>query len=498
MTSTPPVAPARFVRSHRRPTVPRPRTGLVLGAGVALLVVAAGTTAALAVERPFLLATLGFLVALALVELVRVTRPAPPPWWVAQLAILPWGALVLLPWAVRRTATATWIAAQTPLRDLDLPLTRDIHLLALLGLTAGTVLALVLPAARGGQQTAGGGALSWSRVAVGLSAPIALFGLSFVLAGRPLSALWRLGGDVLYAVNVDTEQGIAFLDSMPVVATIAFLVAVAVRRRQQERPPVAEVVLLVALAILLLGLGVRSRLYILALGWLVAQYGPSLARTSRRAERFVVAAVCGIAALYGAAYGAVAIASLRSGVEASNERSMASQAVDSLDVIGTTEALLLSGARVGELAGRSYTELPLLFVPRRFLPDKPGPASDELMRQTLSETAGFSAPAWVEPVLNFSTGAAFAFGALYALVIISVLRRLQRLPWGLAGAAAALGPVWLLVSYQLLSRLTSLQLLTSFVSITLGLVIGAQVTRPPRRERADSPADPAAATSAGS
>jgi hypothetical protein len=171
----------------------------------------------------------------------------------------------------------------------------------------------------------------------------------------------------------------------------------------------------------------------------------------------------------------VQIAALRSGQDAPPASELIDTTVDSLDVVGTAE-VLFQRVRPGELAGESYTQLPQLFLPRRFAPDKQSPIADDLVRTQLIESSGFSAPLWIEPVLNFGTAGALVFGMLYALVAVLALQWLALTTRTVPTALALLGPVWLMLSYQLLSRLTAFGLLTTFGSFVGGAVMCAALS----------------------
>jgi hypothetical protein len=450
--------------------------GWALSAGLALAAVA--VVAVYLTVEPLLLAVAAYLLGAAIVEAVRRSRKHPVPWWVAHVALAPWPVIVLLPWIERKLVAGSWAIAQTPLYDLDLPLTRRYHLVALIGFVAGTCLALII-----GQRIAQarGGAkqppvrVEWRAVLALVGVAFATFLLSFRVADRPITALWRLGGDIIYAQNADDTQRLSVLDLAPIAAIGVLLVAAAVRRRIQSRPGALELSLLGVLMLLLLGQGNRFRLYLLVFGWLLIQFAPLLGRRDGRVTRVVVATVICVPLLVLSSVATVQIAALRSGQDAPPASELIDTTVDSLDVVGTAE-VLFQRVRPGELAGESYTQLPQLFLPRRFAPDKQSPIADDLVRTQLIESSGFSAPLWIEPVLNFGTAGALVFGMLYALVAVLALQWLALTTRTVPTALALLGPVWLMLSYQLLSRLTAFGLLTTFGSFVGGAVMCAALS----------------------
>lgn len=453
----------------------------VLGSALLVILglVAVAVSAVYLTVEPLLLAVAAYLLGAGLVEAVRRSRKSPASWWVAHVALAPWPAIVLLPWVEHKIIAGSWVIAQTPLYDLDLPSTRRFHLVALVGFVAGSCLALFV-----GQRIAGarrGDAkrqpiqIYWRAVLALFSAALAAFLLSFRLADRPITALWRLGGDIIYSQNVDDTQRLSILDLAPIAAIGVILAAAAVRRRERSRPSALEMALLGVLMILLLGEGNRFRLYLLVFGWLLIQFGPLLGRRQGRATRVaIVTIICG-PLLVVSSFLTVQIAALRSGQDAPPASDVLQVAVDSVDVVGTAE-VLFQRVRPGELAGESYTQLPGLFLPRRFVPDKQSPVADELVRTQLIESSGFSAPLWIEPVLNFGTAGGLVFALLYAFGAVLALQWLVLSTRTVPTALALLGPVWLMLSYQLLSRLTTFGLLTTFASFVGGAALCAALS----------------------
>jgi hypothetical protein len=83
---------------------------------------------------------------------------------------------------------------------------------------------------------------------------------------------------------------------------------------------------------------------------------------------------------------------------------------------------------------------------------------------------------WIEPVLNFGTAGGLVFALLYAFGAVLALQWLMLSTRTVPTALALLGPVWLMLSYQLLSRLTAFGLLTTFTSFVGGAVLCAALS----------------------
>jgi hypothetical protein len=404
-------------------------------------------------------------------------------WWIAYVALVPWAYIVLVPWTY-----FSWRGDWTVLHhniDPHLPRSWGVHLAALVGITFGALISLVLRRRDSHKQLTPYSPvrLRPRRLNLLMGALLLVYGASFVFAGRPLAALWKLSGTVVYGIDVDESTGLLFLDQSLDVGIIVLLVYAAGRRFLHKWPSRVEIGWLLLYALLALGSGVRERLFFLVLGWAVVQFGPEFHGLSRQRPRRVVALVVSALALVATVQLSPLIAEKRARVDTA-DASPLRRAIKTTEVIGSGEALLTNTVQLGVLGGRSYTELPWLFIPRRFSDSKEGPASDSLVRERLSRTAGLSAPLWFEAGLNYGYLGVFGFMSIYAFTAVLFLRRLRRQQSRLAAAGFSLGAVWLLLSYVTLSRLTLFQAIVGILAALLGIGLGSTTLRWKRSGRA--------------
>jgi hypothetical protein len=144
--------------------------------------------------------------------------------------------------------------------------------------------------------------------------------------------------------------------------------------------------------------------------------------------------------------------------------------LSSFDVMGSAEYLLEAGAEPGQLHGSSYLALPSELVPHVLLGSRTSPPA-AAVESAIFGTIGASAPLWEEGVLNFG-----AYGDVISMMLIGVL-------WGaafrwatfsrrrLAITAAAIGPVWILFLYQVLSRILILAVIDLFGGAIIALLL---------------------------
>jgi hypothetical protein len=303
-----------------------------------------------------------------------------------------------------------------------------------------------------------------------------LYAMSFVLAGRGASALWKLGGSVAYYEQTDAATRVAVLDFMPTIATVVLLVTATVRRRQRSLPTWVEVFWLIVLSVLALGSGVRARLYLLVLGWLMVQFGPVLANATRSAVKKGAVIMGAAVVVGGGLWVAGPISQLRSG-QAVGSESPFDVAIQGLDVVSTGEALFARGAESGMLKGKSYSEIPALLLPRRLVGEtKPNPAADVLMRELVDAGAGYAGPLWLESALNFGSVSVVLFGAAYSWVFVRILQ-VRRPRSRFITSVQLLGPVWVLASYIVLSHLTILHLIATIGAMLVGVAVAAASLR---------------------
>lgn len=415
--------------------------------------------------------------AVLLLEVLRRRAVPAVPWWTAHVALIPWATIVLPPW-VFFVREGGWTLLGVPL-SLSLTHTWTIHFLALVGLTLGAALAMV---ARRPQVFSDAEGVNWPKVSTCIAGAMGLYLVSFVLAQRPLAALWRLSGDITYFDNPDQATGIGVLDYMTTVSTGILLTAAAVRRRDHASPTFTEVGWLLLLTVITLGSGSRGRLYLVVVGWLLIQVRPTFTRASavgRAALTFL-----GAGAIIMALSLAGTISVLRTRGAENLQGTSVELAIRGFDVIGSGELLAMRGGTPGILGGRSYTEFPQLLIPRRYAgAEKITPSADELFRDRIDPNAGFSAPYWFEPMLNFGKAGVFLFTAGLSWLAVTLLRRSpDRVGSRFAACVHRLGPVWVLLGYLALSRVTSLQLLLTVGSMIGGVYVGSLCVRSVRSD----------------
>lgn len=418
----------------------------------------------------------GYILVLGGLEALR--RQRRHPWWVTHIAVLPWGVIVLAPWCYF-AVKGSWFTAGRVI-DTHLGETWVLHGLVLVGIAFGSALAVLsaktaLPDQRRGR-------VDWLKLDIVIGACVAVYFVSTIVAGRPIAAMWRLSGSVRYFDDPSAFTPLQILDYFPAVASFALLICTAVRRRGTSKPSGQELVCLVVLSTVSLGSGARSRLYVIVLGWLVIQFGPLLGRGARAATQgtsgvtraAVALAVVGLG--FGAVFSAQVISNLRSRGMGVPQGSLPERVMRDIDVVGTGELLFELGATEGMLKGQSYSELPLLVIPRKLAgADKPrAAAADGLVRSMIDPNAGYAAPLWLEAALNYGGAGALAFGFAYAFIAVRWIAKCGRAKLNFAASIRLLGPVWVLVSYLMLSRLTIYQMLLTLGTAAVGCFAGSR------------------------
>jgi len=431
-----------------------------------------GVAVSLAPIGPLTICLAAFVGSVVLLEVLRRQADPAVPWWMAHVSIIPWATIVLPPW-VFFVGEGRWSLLGVPL-SLSLTHTWTIHLLALLGLTAGAAVALVPRRPRVLSDAEG---VNWPKVSACIGGAMALYFVSFVLAQRPLAALWRLSGDITYFDNPDQATGLGVLEYSTTVATGILLVAAAVRRRDHPYPSMTEVGWLLLLTVITLGSGSRGRLYLVVVGWLLIQVRPMFTRASAIGRAGLTIAGAAVIMLALSLAGTISV--LRTRGAENLQGTSVERAIRGFDVIGSGELLAMRGGTPGVLDGRSYTEFPQLLIPRRYAgAAKITPSADDLVRDRIDPNAGFSAPFWFEPMLNFGKAAAFLFSAGLSWLAVTLLRRSSdRVGNRFAACVHRLGPVWVLLGYLALSRLTGLQLLLTIGSLVGGVYVGSRCVR---------------------
>ena len=401
-------------------------------------------------------------------EADRVARSPAVPWWVMQTFALPWAMIVILPWTLRTTAGRWEVGHQWTLPDLDLPLTWSVNLLALLGFTAGSLVATRNVAVRQVDL----GRVRTEPAALTLALIVFAFLVSYVVMGRPLGSFWRLSGDYSYSSHPGTRASFGPLELTPEVAIMFVIALAALRRGYQRRPIAVELVALLLTAMVTLGSGTRSRFILLALGWIFVQCFPVGAATSVGrpvARRRASVLLCGLA-LAGSFVGLGLIGQARGPTHGGTGTDDAlATSINGLDVIGSSEMLLTRGAQLGSFRGATYTSLPAQMVPNILTGGQnQKPLTVQVTDQYLDPHAGYSAPYWMESALNFGRGGTFIFTILIAVLVVRAQLRALSSNRPLAQVLQRAGPVVLFISYQLLSRIASEQVIYTVGSLALG------------------------------
>lgn len=460
-------------------------TGVLLGPIVVLL------------GRPTLgWSLLAFCVAVAVVEAARTSRPDPPPLLTTHSALAAWAMITLAPWIARGT-TAYWPVPPEGYVLPDLAGTWTINLAALGGIAIVTLAAVPrhLPRIKAKFR------VRWSLATAAVLGLVLMYVAGSLAAGRTLTSLWRLGASSRYA-DFSGSSGLGLLEVVPVVLMVLVLGLTAVRRTYLERPNMAELAVVAGTAVLLLGLAVRYRLIILVAGWFVLQWwsrGPSRQRGSTTLRIIGTSAVGGVLLAF-AGY----VSAVRQGGNAGTLGQLWDRVWSNLDVVSSAELMTFRGASPGMLGGASYTQLPALFLPRAIVPDKPYPAAQDAVNTYLNPFVGYSAPAWFEGWLNFGLFGAAVVAGVVTLTLLGA--------WRAAATRAdhsrawftilALGPVFPLLGYQLLSRLLAFQAISTLLAFALGVFLVALVVVPRGRAASEVTdglvADPSPATAQSS
>jgi len=421
--------------------------------------------------------------AILAIEAKRLMRSPAAPWWITQSLALPWVAVVILPWTWRIVTGRSYVGSRFPPLDLDLPLTWSVNLLALLGFTAGTLMAIRKATIRKVDL----GRVRTEPAALTLMLIFFAFLASYVVAGRPLGSFWRLSGEYSYYSRPETRTSFGPLDLTPVIAIMFVLTLAALRRGYRRRPTVVELVALLLTGIMTLGSGSRTTFLLLTLGWLSIQWLPADThdRVDRRATRRNVSLLlCGLV-LAGSFVGLGLIAQARTPNRGGSETGGAlTVSIESLDVIWSSEMLVARGAQLGGLRGRTYTDLPQQLVPRMAAGgQKQEPLTIQTTEEYLDPHAGFSAPYWMESALNFGRGGTLIYSFLLALLMVRVQLRALSSSRPMAQVFRRVGPVVLLVLYLLLGRISSEQLLHGIGGLVSGAWLAVR-TLPRRGDRA--------------
>ena len=404
-----------------------------------------------------------WLAVLMILECVRILPVNRLPWWIAHGPVLAWGGVALIPWFIALRGGVWLIPIRLTTVPLALPASYDFTLLALLGLAAG-----IIPFALAGLRGAAPASIGTRTEIIHRRAffAIALLSAIYLASLSSLSRLWVLSGTSGENLYSGSNSSHSFLGlSLLVLAGLA-ISSVA----RQHSLSWLEVVLYLMLLLAAFGSAHRDLVMILVASYLILRNPVRRIRSSLIQKLAFLA--LGVIAVWLVGFGGLGqLSVLRSGIPASSPAAYTERTLASLDVMGSAEYLLESGVRPGQLGGASYYKLPAELVPRTLLGSKADPPAITTVQGVFGATAGASAPLWIEGVLNFgavgdvlSMATAAGLWAFFLRKAVSSQSRLGR-------TAAAIGPVWILFSYQALSRILLIASIDVFASIILGILI---------------------------
>jgi hypothetical protein len=184
------------------------------------------------------------------------------------------------------------------------------------------------------------------------------------------------------------------------------------------------------------------------------------------------------------------LSAVRSGVSASASDIYGST-LSSFDVMGLAEYVLESGVHPGQLHGASYIALPAELVPRAVFKSKATPPAIALLTSIFGPI-GASAPLWEEGVINGG-----AFGDVTSMILVGAAwgcfnRRAASSRHRAGRTAAAIGPVWILILYQALSRILLLATIDLCGSMMIALLLWNWIESAPARLEGPGQRDQAA------
>lgn len=426
------------------------------------------TLALLSAPETLVTTFVAFTLAILAVEIVRLAGRRNEPWWLMHGPLLAWAGVVLVPWTVR-WQEPYWAVGLEGHVHPTLPNSWFVHLIVLAGLVVGVCMTPHIRPRRCSPQVA---AVNWSAAVLAACATFGVYIASYVVRGLPPGAIWRLGGEFLYSEAGGTA---GLFELLPIVLLGLVLGLVAARRSVTQRVPTAEIVLVTATAVLLLGLGVRYRLVLLLGGWFLLQFWTPRSSRRRLRSKVMRTSLSAFAAAF-AVVGLGLIARSREGALAGDYASLAAYTLRNLDVISSMELISARGASAGMLEGQSYREMPGLLIPSGLPGAGEGdlPAAQQVVNSYLDPAPGFSAPQWFEAYLNFGAVGAFFAACVMAIVLVAVNRRGRAGGAGLWPLVGLLGPAVVLIEYQLLSRLLILQTISTTVAIAAGLWLASR------------------------
>lgn len=388
--------------------------------------------------------------------------------WLSPLVA--WSLLVLVPWSVNLYLDRPWPVGLEGIVDSNLPATYVLNLTALAGLTLGLMFVsrpLEVPAQLSARPR------KWRVAAVGSAFVVIYFG-SLIATTNSITAFWRLGSDDGYLQTTSARGAVGYFDLIPTAMVVLVLCLVFLEKRSGSRVSFPTLTLLAVTIVIAFGLGSRFRLGLLLFGLLAILWSSAGSRTiGRRLGLMVVAA--------GSAVGFIAVSGFlsffRAGANGSGLDDIIDRFARGIDVLGMQEMAVRRGMQAGSLGGESYWELPAQALPRAVTgSDKLAPVAQRELGFYLDDRAGFSAPAWFEPWLNFGTLGVLMWGVVFAVAYRLILKVIA--PSLRAGSLCLFAPLWTLVIYQIFSRLLVTLALSTILASLVALVLARWAVQP--------------------
>lgn len=393
--------------------------------------------------------------ALLVIEMTRSLLRWPSELWVAQAPIIGWLLLVVFPWYTTPASNGLWKEGDSGFVSAGVPHTWGSHLLALLGLIGGSMIALVM------QNRKQDSKCHVNEVSARVSfLPLWIILIVVYVGGIAATegTLWRLGADTYAGA---TLSAFGFLEIIPTVLLGLVLSVLGFRRFSRQSLTKLDLFMVASTLILLIGLGSRWRVILLVLALFVVPL------VTHRPERRIPVGL----RLFGI-LSVVVLTPVISGllVNARSEQTGLSSLAGA-NVLTTQELVVLRGAWSGMLGGSSYTEIPGQMLPAAVGGTSETPQALFLVRELISHTSGSSSPLWFEAWLNFGNLGVIVMSGLFAFAFVSFFGRSSRRLTPASLLLTSLGPTLPILAYQLMSRLLIIQALTTVVAIWLGALV---------------------------
>lgn len=388
--------------------------------------------------------------------------------WLSPL--IAWNLLVLVPWSINLYLARPWPVGLEGFVDSDLPATYVLNLTALAGLTLG-LLCVSRPIEASEERPAR--PRQWRVAAVGSVFVIMYFG-SLVATSSSITAFWRLGTDSGYLQTTSARGAVGYFDLIPTAMVVLVLCLAFLEKRCGNRISFPTRALMAITIVIAFGLGSRFRLGLLLFGLIAIFWSNARIGTfGRRLGLMIVAAA--------SAVGFIAISGFlsffRSGASGSGQDALIDRFARGVDVLGMQEMAVRRGMQAGSLGGESYWEVPIQALPRALTgSEKLAPVAQRELGLYLDDRAGFSAPAWFEPWLNFGFVGALVWGFAFAVGYWLLLKVVAS-----SGRAASLcffAPLWTLVIYQIFSRLLITLALSTILASLVALFLARWTVQP--------------------